>query len=438
MKEVFTILMLILITFICINAEEMGEFFKKPDEFPTYEGRSLMDMVKELEDNMDNPEFLYNYAWQAAQESDYGTAKNYIEKAVELRRQNAFLHFKAGQIYLMTGEIQNARTHFEKALENSYEYIDAWIELVSIAPEYYYNLAQLYGEKAHQHYQDNLADKATEHYQTYIDKKSNGEFVESARAGIRDMNLLKTEIASKDRISRNREFQQQEVSGRKLAQKREMQEFRTTKKHLVGLFLNTFGPSEDYVFNLREGKVSLTDSVRLKPLTSSISEFSFGAGYVAGPFMFRGSVIFGMENLKWIYTYEERITQEADTIYITQDTTIGDSTYSPGDTYYQPEIVRDLTNTVASVNTTRFTVEGIYNFYYANPLLLYASLSGDIGYIYLKENESYFESKWISGVGIGGGVMLRLGSFIFDLGYRYNVVGSSSGSILSIGGMFKF
>ena len=414
---------------IFLFAQELTQYFSKPEEYKRID-KTLTQMVGELESNLNNPEFLYNYAWSAYEENDFETAENYIEKAVALRPQNAFLHFKAGQIYLAADDKENAQKHFEKALENHYEYIDAWVELIKIAPEYHYNLAQLYSEKAHQLMKTELADKAIEHYQNYIDKNSDGEFIESAKAGIRDMNLLKSEIESKARIERAKANRQQEYIDRKLAQKREMQKFRSTRRRFVGFGLSTFSPSDNYVFRLREDKQSLTDSIALKEIMTSISEYSLNGGYFVGPFILRGAFLIGQNGVKFQYVKDSVIvdTSYSDTLINGNDTTYGDTSL----------VKRPIHNLIGGVNTLRFSGEGIYNFFYANPLLLYGSASFDVGYIYLSEKESYFKSINLAGIGIGGGVMLRLGNFLIDLNYRYNLAGSSKGGILSVGGMFKF
>ncbi|RKZ34086.1 hypothetical protein DRQ33_02940 [bacterium] len=413
-----------------VFCQELTEYFSAPDEsiYELREGRSLSEMVRELESNLNNPEFLYNYSWTAMEEGDMNTAKNYIQKAIELRPQNPFLHFKAGQIYLADGDKSAAREHFEKALENHYEYLEVWLEIVKIAPEYYYNLAQLYGEKAHQFMKIELAEKAIEHYRNYIENNPDGEFIESARAGIRDMELVKGEIESRQRIQSAKETQQQKLAEQKLAQKREMKQFRSTRRRVVGIALNTFSPVENYVFTLREGKQSIRDTIKLKDIMTSVSEYSFNGGYFVGPFIFRAALLIGQNGVKYQYVQDSIPTAYADTIIDGSDTTFGDTII----------IKKAIHNIIGGVNTVRFNVEGIYNFYYANPLMLYASSGVDVGYIYLSEKESYFESIPISGAGIGGGVMLRLGNFLFDLNYRYNLFGSSKGGILSLGGMFKF
>ncbi|MCD6594892.1 tetratricopeptide repeat protein [bacterium] len=420
---------LIAIFAISLFANELDAFFSKPTEYKRTD-KPLSEMVRDLENNLNNPEYLYNYAWSAYEENDFETAKRYIEKAVALRPQNAFLHFKAGQIYIAANDNQNAKKHFEKALENHYEYLDAWVELIKIAPEYYYNLAQLYSEKAHQVLKDELADKAIEHYQNYIDNNSGGEFIESAKAGIRNMNLLKSELKSKERIKSAKANQHQAYTDRKLAQKKEMQQFRSNRRIFVGFALSTFSPSDNYVFRLREDKQSLTDTIALKEIMTSISEYSINGGYFVGPFILRGALLIGQNGVKYQYV-KDSIT--VDTIY--NDTTIigDDTTYA--DTFI---VKRAIHNLIGSVNTLRFSAEGIYNFYYANPLLLYGSAGFDIGYIYISEKESYFETINLSGAGIGGGVMLRFGNFLIDLGYKYNIVGSSKGGILAVGGIFKF
>ncbi len=452
MRRIFWALALLT---VATHPQEFEDIFQKPREYPTYTDRSLTDMVGELEENLNNPEFLYNYAWLAYEEGDYETATNYIEKALALRPQNAFLQYKAGLIYLAAGDRGKAQSHFEKALENHYEYYDVWLKLVELDPQYYYHLAQLFGEKAHQLSRSDLADEAIRYYRTYIEKNPGGEFLEKAQAGIRDMELLKSEIESRERIQKQKLEHQKELAERKLALLREREEFRTTRRRVVGLFFDTFSPTENYLFSIRDEKRQscITQRIYLKDVPggyespsefdtvnalglTSLSEFSLGAGYFVGPFILRGNVIFGRSNVKWNYLQ--------DTLVISIDTFFYQDTIPTGtdtiivDTFRTEARISKLNNTVASVNTMRFGVEALYNFYYASPLLLYLSAGADVGYVYLAEKESYFESVWISGFGVGAGAMLRFGNVLLDISYRRNLVGESAGGFVTIGGMYKF
>lgn len=412
------------------GGDELAQYFSEPEKYKLYPNRDLTQMVSQLESHLTDPEFLYNYAWTAYEEGDYSTAENYIEKAIALRPQNAFLHYVAGKIYLAAGDNRKAKEHFEKALENHYEYLDAWTELVKLAPEYYYNLAQLYGEKAHRLMKRELAEKAIEHYNNYLSKNPDGEFADAAKAGIRDMNLLLSEIESREKIAQSRKQQEQLFADRRLARIREMKEFRSTHRRIVGFALNTFSPSEDYIFTLREGKQSLTDTIKLKQIRTSLSEYYFNAGYFINAFIIKGGVLIGQNSAKYQYVQD---SIPVDTFYT--DTTIIDD-----DTVYTDTLIikKPISNIIGGVNTVRVNVDVLYNFYYANPLLLYAMGGFDLGYIYLSEKESYFKSVNVAGAGIGAGIILRIGNFLIDLNYKYNLVGSSKGGILSLGGMYKF
>ncbi|HDG67795.1 MAG TPA: hypothetical protein ENG11_01450 [candidate division Zixibacteria bacterium] len=209
-----------------------------------------------------------------------------------------------------------------------------------------------------------------------------------------------------------------------------MKEFRSTRRRIVGFALNTFSPSEDYIFTLREGKQSLTDTIKLKQIRTSISEYYINAGYFIDAFIIRGGVLIGQNSAKYQYVQD---SIPVDTFYT--DTTIIDD-----DTVYTDTLIikKPISNIIGGVNTVRVNVDVLYNFYYANPLLLYAMGGFDLGYIYLSEKESYFKSVNIAGAGIGAGIILRIGNFLIDLNYKYNLVGSSKGGILSLGGMYKF
>ncbi len=412
---------------LCFSAEYWG-YFSKPEEFPTYTGHSLTEMVSQLEANINNPEFLYNYAWAAMNEGDAGTAITYIEKAVLLRPQNAFLHYKAGMIYKTSGDIAKARSHLEKALENHYEYLDAWQELITIAPEYLYNLAQLFAEKAHQHSRIDLADQAMSYYQQYIDRNPAGQYITNAQNGIRDMELLKAEIDSREKLRKQQEQQQKDIAMRKMSFRQEMETFRTTKRRAIGLYFNTFGPRENHIFNVMDDKRSkyITKRIYTKDIPggyikqeydtvdaigiTSLSEFGLCGGYFKGPFIFRGNIIFGRSNLKRTYLRDTIVAVPpiiADTTTILIDTISGDTTiFDPGDTISPARISRDDV-TIASLNSLRLSIDALYNFYYANPLLFYVSAGADIGYIYLSEKEPAFKFNWIYGAGVGGGAMLR-------------------------------
>ena len=450
--RIFKYIYILVLIGLCF-AGKYDDIFSKPKEFPLYTDKTLMDMVPQLESNLNNPEFLYNYAWKAKEEGDFSTAVNYIEKAVALRPQNAFLHFKAGQIYIAKGDNANAQKHFEKALENEYEYLDAWNELIKIAPEYYYNLAQLFGEKAHQFSRADLADEAIGYYNKYLEKFTSGEYADGAQAGIRDMELLKSEISSRKKIRKQQEKQQKNLAEKRLEQKKEMEKFRTTRRRFVGLFLNTFSPSKNFIYTVKDEwrNKCITKRIYQKDLpegyvktdydtvngfgVTSLSEFAIGGGYFIGPLILRGSIIFGRSSLKRTYLEDTTVTQPE--IIAEHDTIINDSLYHTGDVIQPIRISRD-DNPISSINSMRFSAEGLYNFYYANPLLFYVSTGADFGYTYLDEREAHFGSNWIYGVGIGGGAMLRFNNLLIDIGYRYNFSGTSGGGLLIIGGMFKF
>lgn len=424
--------LILLFTFITMAFAQT--IFTKPEEIPTWGPRSLDWYSSQLESRQNDVEFLYNYAWQARQENKHSLSVEIIEKAISLRPQNSFLRYKAGLMYLSIGDRTKAKENFEKALDYHYEYEDVWEQLLMIAPEYYFQFANLYNEKAHQFQKTELADKAIEYYRTYITKVPDGEYLERANAGIRDMELLKEQIrAQQQRIAEERN-RQASISERRAAEQREKELFRTTRTWFVGLYFNSFSPSENYVFKLKDSKrtscytkmiylkrlpedyipTDSTDTVQLLGVVS-LSEFLLSGGKFFGPVLIRASLALGHTGVKKLYV--------ADPYYDSLSNRI-------------PE--KDMKFPISSINTTRFHIEGIYNFYFRNPVLLYVLAGADLGSIYISDRCDYFESKSIAGIGVGGGIMIRFGNLLFDLSYKQDVLGSASGGILSFGGMFKF
>ena len=401
-----------------------GEFDKYRDIFKPVEkisfvaGKSLEEFERVYEDSMNNPAYLYRYAWTAYLAGRIDVAKEKIERAVQLHPNDPFLRYAAGKIYLRAGEKEKAIANFEKAVENQYEYLDAWEELVKLSPKYYFNIAQLFAEKAHLKMRSDLADEAIMLFNRYINQVPDGEFVDKARAKIHDMELLKQEIAAHERKLKEREMRKQRAQQFKQAIVAEKERFFTYNPVLVGIFLGSLTPSENFAFpiekKLRKNHTLLKDTLHFKQITGTINEFVISIGYLWKKLLIKGNFHFGGQgNVKYVFNYSY------DTTYLRDTTKIE----------------------VASITEKRFSSNIQYNVCFMDPLLIFIEGTMDIGYIKLinaLKIDPKFKSCYMAGLGLGAAAMIKYQNFILELNFQKGLLCSSRGTYIGIGVMYKF
>jgi len=414
-------IVIILLTVLTLSLSfQFPELFKKTEEIPYTPGKTLHEFTSEYETRQNEPEYLYNYAWTAAKEGKYLVADEMIEKAMELRPLNAFLRYAAGKIALMEGEKEAAKSYFERALENQYEYLDAWGELIKLDRAYNFNLAELYAEKAHLHNRADVADEAIRLYNVYLADFPDGEYVVNSQSGIRKMELLKNAIASQKRRKSEREERERKLQAMRMDRSQEKLLFRTTKPYIVGLAMTGVSSSAEVKFKIksnaekrpRKNYVSLTDEITLDDLTNNFGEFVLSGGYFKGAMLFRGNIHFGSASFRKVFLLDTVITTGGEEKQI----------------FFE----------VVGFSTMRMSGEAIYNVYYADPFMVVAGVNADLGYISLDDSDQIFANKWIAGIGFEAGAMVKYESFIFEIGFKNGLVGSSKGTAYSFGAMYKF
>ena len=65
----YTLFILLIFVIYCF-ADSYSDVFTNPEKYDTYLDNTLIDMLPKLEENLNNPEFLYNYAWRAKEEGN--------------------------------------------------------------------------------------------------------------------------------------------------------------------------------------------------------------------------------------------------------------------------------------------------------------------------------------------------------------------------------
>lgn len=76
-----------------------------------------LEKMKHLPDAEFSPEELYNLAVTAANRNDDEEAKQYFEKAIELKPDFALAHYQLGMCYFRLNELENAQKELERYLE---------------------------------------------------------------------------------------------------------------------------------------------------------------------------------------------------------------------------------------------------------------------------------------------------------------------------------
>jgi len=418
MKKIFFLLLIVFALSFGGEFDKYRDLFKPVEKISFVAGKSIEEFERVYEDSMNNPAYLYRYAWTAYLAGRIDVAKEKIERAVQLHPNDPFLRYAAGKIYLRAGDKEKAIANFEKAIENQYEYLDAWEELVKLSPKYYFNIAQLFAEKAHLKMRSDLADEAIMLFNRYINQVPDGEFVDKARAKIHDMELLKQEIAAHERKLKEREMRKQRAQQFKQAIVAEKERFFTYNPVVVGIFLGSLTPSENFAFpiekKLRKNHTLLKDTLHFKQITGTINEFVISIGYLWKKLLIKGNFHFGgQENVKYVFNYSY------DTTYLRDTTKIE----------------------VASITEKRFSSNIQYNVCFMDPLLIFIEWTMDIGYIKLinaLKIDPKFKPCYMAGLGLGAAAMIKYQNFILELNFQKGLLGSSRGTYIGIGVMYKF
>ncbi|MBN1755263.1 hypothetical protein JW877_03515 [bacterium] len=387
------------------------QYFDRPPEI-SISGQNLEELQRAKISNPNDPGILYNLGLKYLEQGSYRDALVEFKRANQIRPGSAILLAKVGETYNKLGVADSAVLWWEKALEQHYEYIEVWEKLVRYQPEYYFNLGVLYKDKAEEKTVRQLAEQAIYYFERYLEELPEGMMVAEVRSAKQDAEFF-VRVFDSEQKKEERERAQATLRAQKEEELlAERDAFRTQKTRLVGLGFKTFNPSSAITFDLKAGKESLTNSIRLKSLTNSFTEWVLGGGLIRGPFIFRGGIMLGSSSVK-------------------QSQFPNDSIFA-GDTSWVDNME------IKAVNIYQLEGEALYNFYYMNPLVLYISGFADVGYMGITQSEDLFSSASLFGAGLGLGIFLRMESWLIDFNYKRSVLGSSSGGMVVLAVYYKF
>jgi len=404
--------LLILTLSSLLIAASLSDYFEKPQEYPR-SGKRYTELVGAASKHTSDPDWLYDLAWAYHEEGMNDDALKYIRRALELKPNMAFLNARAGDIFDALGQTDSAIAYYETALNQHYEYLEVWEKIIELEPEYYANLGLLYAEKADEYSDEELIDKAAEYLNKYLTYSTTGEYTDQCKDALSQLELKKERMKSQKELDEQLQSEQAEEARRKAELRKDRTTFYSGKPYLIGLgyfSLNTSG--EPHYFEAQNPGDVEQDRLEMEYYTPILNEFAVVGGYVYGQFFLRGAIHYGKTSSGKSYLRS-----------LGPDTTSSDDDDKPE---------------VTSVNTLRLSVSADYNLYYTNPVLLYIGGQADIGTASAKEQYDNFKGVTLAGAGVGAGVMLRFSDFLFDLGYRRNIVGSSAGGTIALMGMYKF
>lgn len=409
-----------------------ADYFDTPEQY-SRSGKSYSELAPQSGDHRGDAAWLYDLASAYYDGGKFDDAVRYMKMAHELRPKMAFLNAKMADLFMVKGDRDSALVYYEMALNNHYEYIEVWEKIVELKPEYYANLGLLYSDKSEEVDNEEVLRLADRYLNLYLDKFPEGDFAQQSRTALQRIELKRRQRASRQNLQQNVNTAQAEEARKKAEIQADREGFRTEKPFLAGFGFYSVVLSNDHEFVAKNPDDVIEDTLSMKHYAPNLNEFGIAGGYVSGPFIFRGEFHFGSTSSNKSYFYRDPVTwtyyYDIDSSSTPWDSVKTDSTVSTKD---------DIRPKVNSVNTMRLSVIADYNFYYMNPLMLYVGANADFGLATIKEPYDNFESITLAGAGLGGGVMLRFSDFLFDLSYRRNVVGSSSGGAITLMGMYKF
>lgn len=430
-KNLFIIILALAVSVSLLGAE----YFEEPEEYERT-GKHYSELAPQVSSHRDDAEWLYDLAWAYHEEGMNEDAMRYMRMALELKPDMAFLNAKMGDLFMATGQEDSAAVYYENALNNHYEYIEVWEKIVEIKPKYYANLGLLYSDKTEEYDDDELLRLADRYLNLYLDQIPDGEFAQQARTALQRIELKRRQRESRRELQQEIQTEQAAEARRKAELKADRENFRTTKPWLAGFGFYSIVLSDDHNFLATNPDEVVEDTLSMKHYAPNLNEFGISGGYVAGPIFFRANFHYGSTSSGKNYFYRDPVPFEYDTTWDI-DSLSGDTLgVESVDTSVSTK--DDVRPKVNSVNTIRLSAAADYNFYYMNPVLLYVGANADVGVASLNEPYDNFENITLAGAGLGGGIMLRFSDFLFDLSYRRNIVGSSSGGTIMLMGIYKF
>jgi len=412
-----------------------NDYFEQPEEFAR-SGKSFTELAPQSSSHTGDSDWLYDLAWAYFEAGNYSDAERYLRKALDARPNMAFLQNSMGDLFMKTGQTDSAAIYYEAALNNHYEYIDAWEKLVELKPEYYANLGLLYSEKSEDNNDLDLLQNADRYLNLYLDQFPEGEYAQQSRTALQRIELQRRQRESRQNLDAGIRSLQAEEARRRAEAKADMEEFRTKKPWIAGFGFYSVNFSDDHYFFANEPDSVIDDSLSMKHYAPNINEFGIMGGYVRGPLIFRAQFHYGSTSSGKNYFWRDPVEFIIDTSWNIDPGTGDTLGVNCVDTSISTK--DDIRPKVNSVKTLRLSTVADYNFFYMNPVLLYAGVHADFGVARLDEPEDNFESITIAGAGLGGGIMLQFSDFLFDLSYRRGIVGSSSGGNITLMGIYKF
>ena len=406
--------------------------FDKPEEY-SRSGEHYTSLAPRASDHIDDPEWLFDLGWAYREAGMQADAKRYLMRALELKPKMAFLNARVGDLYLSLGDEDSAVYYYEAALNNHYDYIEVWENLVSIRPVYYANLGLLYSEKAESSGDSDLISKANEYLKRYLEDFPDGEFSDQCRAAISRLELEQRQSQSRQNLQSELHSAQAEQARIQADRKTQLEAFRNDKPYIIGIGFYSIGINEDKDFIVKNPDSVIDDTLSLKNYATSLNEFGASFGYQINSLMLRAGFRYGTNSSGKNYFLRNPVPDDT-TWNIDSDT--GDTLGIESIAIHTKDDVRPK---VSSVNTWRVTASADYNFYYRDPVLLFLGAQAGVGGARLNDSPyDNFESISFAGAGIGGGVMFRFADFLFEFAYRQNIAGNSAGGTIVVGGLYKF
>jgi len=385
--------------------------FTPPQEY-TRTGEDYSSLAPRASSHLDDPEWLFNLSWAYFEAGMNSDALRYAKLALEQKPNMAFLNARVGDIFLTIGERDSAIFYYEAAINNHYEYIEVWEKLVGIEPRYNANIGLLYANKADADADAKLAGTAKRYLRAYLEQFPDGEFAEQSRAAVSRMGLLERQGLSRENLQNEYLSAQAEQARRQAEMRQDQESFRTEKPFIVGIGFYSIGMADDKDFIAKSPDEVIDDTLSLKTYATSLNEFGISFGYVKGALFYRGAVRFGSNSSGKNYFLRDPDTTQ------TKD---------------------DVRPKVSSVDTWRLTAGADYNLYFKNPVLIFVGAQAGIGSAKLNDSPyNNFKSVTLAGAGLGGGLMFRFSDFLIEFAYRQDLVGSSSGGTIVVGGSYKF
>ena len=403
--------------------------FNIPDELSDWD-KPVSELVPQVSSRGGDIEFLYNLSRAFLREGRAAEAKDYIARAAKIDGGKAQIYDIYGDVYRTLGRNDSARVMWEKAVELAYEDIPVWNKLVSVAPEYYVNLGLLYRDKAKKLKDGELAQKAKDNLEKYINLYPDGDLVSQAKSAMNEMDIILSQQESKNKIKSDKDWSELLRTQRAMDIQRMRERFRTENPYLVGVSFQMFDPSKKIEFKVKQSKLDeqhargsgIKDSViQMDYYSTSLSEIALGGGYVFNEWFFRGALLLGNSHVGKSFTIDSTILR-----------------INPIDSVRSDTVWSYDNREISALRTIRVSGEVLYNYFFMDPLILYLSAGFDAGTIWPQTKDDFYESQFLAGATIGTGVMLHISPVLVDVTYRIGVLGSSTGSTIGIGGMFKF